>query len=240
MGKVAFVTGADRGLGYSMTITLLQEGYSVFAGRYMEDWGSLDEAKKEYGEKITIVPLDIGSDESVTAALAVVTSMTSHLDLLINNAGITDAKDQATVLDEMDFEVMSRIYTVNTLGPLRVSHAFMELLLQGQDKLIVNVSSEAGSIARNQRVNMYGYCMSKSALNMQSSILHQQLRKEGGQVMVYYPGWLKSYMSGTLSEEALVSPDESASKLMNLIKNHKSYDRNQPVFLDLDGVEWPW
>ncbi|MCM3782666.1 SDR family NAD(P)-dependent oxidoreductase [Neobacillus mesonae] len=238
--KTACVTGADRGLGLSLTVKLLESGYIVFAGRYMEDWDSLDRLKEKYPESLHIIPLDISSDQSVKAAAELIEKETAYLDLLINNAGVTNPADHRTVLEELDYEVMTHIYNINTLGPLRVTQSLMKLITQGSEKLIVNISSEAGSVARNKRTDMFGYCMSKSALNMQSSIVHQLVREIGGQVMVFYPGWLKSYMSGELNSEAAVEPDESAYKIMGLISRHLEFISEQPIFLDYEGNEWPW
>lgn len=240
MDRIACVTGADRGLGLSLTRWLLENGYTVFAGRYMEDWDSLDRLLEEYPEQLELIQLDIGEDASVQQAAKQIRDKAPHLDLIINNAGITKQADQGNIEGKLDFEAMSQIYNVNTLGPLRVSHALFDLLVKGNNKLVVNISSEAGSVSRNKRKEMYGYCMSKSALNMQSSILHQHLQDYGGQVMVFYPGWLQSYMSGQLNQEAAVPPDVSADKIMKLVHDHKAYLGEQPIFLDYEGQEWPW
>ncbi|MEK3889401.1 SDR family NAD(P)-dependent oxidoreductase [Bacillus sp. FSL K6-3431] len=240
MKKIAVVTGADRGLGISLTRWLLENGYKVFAGQFMESCDFLKEMKALYPEDLELVPLDVGKDESVQSAARMIAAKATHIDLIINNAGISHQADQATILEKQNYEVMQEIYNVNTLGTLRVTNSLMELLLQGSTKLVVNISSEAGSVEKNKRTNMYGYCMSKSAMNMQSSILHQHLRTFGGQVMVFYPGWLQSYMSGTLNEEAPTTTDESAHKIMNLVKDHKTYMADQPIFLDIDGKKWPW
>jgi hypothetical protein len=75
---------------------------------------------------------------------------------------------------------------------------------------------------------------------MQSSILHKYIRPMGGQVMVFHPGWLQSYMSGKLNEDAPIKPEDSANKIMALVQKHKEYLGDQPAYLDLDGNKWPW
>lgn len=240
MTKKVLVTGADRGLGYSFTKLLLEKQYTVFAGQFMADWHFLSELKQQYPNTLEIVPLHIGDDKSVKGAARQIASSTQHLDMIINNAGISANGDSATFLVDLDFELMQTLYNVNTLGALRVTNSLMSLLLQGDDKLVINISSEAGSVASNQRISEYGYCMSKSALNMQSAIVHEHLRKLGGQVMVFYPGWLQSYMSGTLNESASTHPDESAEKIIGLIGQRTQYAGEHPIFLDMDGNVWPW
>ncbi|MBW4084268.1 SDR family NAD(P)-dependent oxidoreductase [Paenibacillus sp. S150] len=240
MKRFACVTGADRGLGFFLVRWLLENKYTVFAGRYLEESQALETLKEQYLEQLILIPLDVGSSESVKRAARSIAGCTGHLDLIINNAGIIDQADDATMLVDMDDTALARIYNVNTLGSLRVSNALMGLLLQGKHRLIVNISSEAGSISRNRRINMYGYCMSKAALNMQSSLLHNHLRVMGGQVMVFHPGWLQSYMSGEKNEEASVPPEESARKIMGIVQEHRKHMGEEPAYLDLDGNPWPW
>ncbi|GAB6929034.1 SDR family oxidoreductase [Paenibacillus sp. JCM 10914] len=240
MTKKVLITGADRGLGFSFTKLLLEQQYTVFAGQFIEDWHFLSELKQQYPDTLEIVPMDIGDDASVKRAARHIASKTQHLDIIINNAGIGGHGDHSTFLVDLDFELMQSIFNVNTLGALRVTNSVMGLLLQSEDKLVVNISSEAGSVARNHRIAGYGYCMSKSALNMQSAIVHEHLRKLGGQVMVFYPGWLQSYMSGTLNENAPTHPDESAAKMIGLIGQREQYAGEHPIFLDMDGTVWPW
>ncbi|WP_150272090.1 SDR family NAD(P)-dependent oxidoreductase [Paenibacillus tepidiphilus] len=240
MKRVACVTGADRGLGLSLTGWLLENRYTVFAGQYMKEEESLLRLQEQYPDRLYLIPLDIGDGTSVKEAARSIAGHTGHLDLIINNAGIIHNADEATILVDMDDEAMLQLYNVNALGTLRVSNALMGLLLQGKSKLVVNISSEAGSIGRNKRINMYGYCMSKAALNMQSSLLHNHLKKLGGQVMIFHPGWLQSYMHGEKNMQATVPPEESARKIMAIIQEHRQYAGDEPAYLDLNGNAWPW
>jgi NAD(P)-dependent dehydrogenase (short-subunit alcohol dehydrogenase family) len=240
MKRVACVTGADRGLGLTLVRELLEKQFTVFAGQYVQGSEHLKALKDEYPDQLELIPLDIGSKDSVKQAARAIASKTGHVDIIINNAGIVHSADNATILVELDDEGMAEIYNVNTLGSLRVSNALMGLLLQSEDKLIVNISSEAGSIGRNWRTNMYGYCMSKAALNMQSTLMHKHLRELGGQVMIFHPGWMKTYMHGEKSEEADMSPEESADKIVKLVLDHNKYLGDEPAYLDVDGNAWPW
>lgn len=240
MKRVACVTGADRGLGFFLASWLLENNYTVFAGQYREDLQELDALKEQYPDRLNVIPLDISNRESVKEAARRIAGSTGHVDMIINNAGIIQRADDATILVDMNDEAMMQIYNVNTLGALRVSNELMGLLMQSKQKLIINISSEAGSIARNKRINMYGYCMSKAALNMQSSLMHNHLKVMGGQVMVFHPGWLQSYMNGEKAVEAPITPEESARKIMSIVQEHKKYMGEEPAYLDLDANAWPW
>lgn len=240
MKRVACVTGADRGLGLALVRSLLAKQFSVFAGQFLKESEDLKALKEQYPEQLELIPLDISNKDSVKQAARVIASKTGYVDIIINNAGIIRSADNATVLVELDDEAMAEIYNVNTLGALRVSNALMGLLLQSKDKLIVNISSEAGSIARNKRINMYGYCMSKAALNMQSSLMHNHLTTLGGQVMVFHPGWLQTYMHGKKDEQAQTTPEVSAEQIIALVLDYKKYLGEEPAYLDMDGSAWPW
>lgn len=74
-------------------------------------------------------------------------------------------------------------------------------------KVIVNISSEAGSIGECWRDREFDYCMSKAALNMQSVLLQKYLKSEGIKVLAIHPGWMRTDMGGA---EADISPDTSA------------------------------
>ena len=68
MMKFACVTGADRGLGYELTLQLLKRNYTVFAGRFLRDWDQLDTAAPEYEGRLIPIDLDVSDDESVRGA----------------------------------------------------------------------------------------------------------------------------------------------------------------------------
>ncbi|KAA8997210.1 SDR family oxidoreductase [Paenibacillus spiritus] len=240
MTSIACVTGAGRGLGLHLTREMLERGHTVFAGEHRREESGLDELEEQYAGLLHRVPLDIGDDESVAAAGRQIAAKTGHVDILYNNAGIIKPQDYATLREEMDMEAMAGIFNVNTLGTLRVTRALLPLLLQGERRLVVNISSEAGSIARNSRTSMYGYCMSKAALNMQSSLVHQELKPQGGAVMVFHPGWMRTFMNGEPDPNAPVLPEEAARKIAALVERRGGERPEQPLYLDLEGEAWPW
>ncbi|MFC5650161.1 SDR family oxidoreductase [Paenibacillus solisilvae] len=234
-----FITGADRGLGFALTKNFLEKGYRVIAGRNMPEVNQLDALAEHYEGRLLSVSLDVTSDQSSAEAAEVISTYTSALDIIINNAGIV-GDTTATVHDPLPFDNMMQVYNVNALGPLRVSHALMPLLLAGKTKRIVNISSEAGSIAATSRTSWYGYCMSKAALNMQSAVLHNDLKQHGGQVLILHPGWVKTYMSGVLSEVGDLTADQSAAYLAELIVKATPEPAEKPIFIDYSGEVWPW
>ncbi|HEX5941781.1 MAG TPA: SDR family NAD(P)-dependent oxidoreductase, partial [Anaerolineales bacterium] len=85
------VTGADRGLGRALCAGLLRQGWHVFAGQYMPDWHELSALAEEYPQTLHTIPLDVSSMESIRSAARAVETLTGHLDVLINNAGINSS-----------------------------------------------------------------------------------------------------------------------------------------------------
>ena len=206
--KKAYITGTDRGLGLALVETFLKYGYTVFAGRYGIDRSGLERAQAQYGEQLIIVGLDVSSDESVRQAAETIAHHTDSLDVLINNAAIIGQKD-ATVEDPLDFDDMLQVYNINALGPLRVAQSVLPLLRKGEMKRIINISSEAGSMAarvrRGQRTR-YAYCASKAALNIQSILLQNHVKEDGICLTLIEPGWLRTFLAS--KEKCTIAPTE--------------------------------
>jgi NAD(P)-dependent dehydrogenase (short-subunit alcohol dehydrogenase family) len=239
MEQTAFVTGADRGLGQALCAGLLQLGWRVFAGQYMPEWPSLAALAGRHREALHVVPLDVGSVESVGAAARAVAGLAGSIDVLINNAGIVSCDNERTIRTPQDYVEMHRLYDINALGPLRVVEAFLPLMDRGGGKRLCFVSSEAGSISRSERTSWFGYCMSKSALNMGASILFNDLRPQGYSFRVYHPGWIRSYMHGEKSGEADLEPEEAAAKALPILLGPRD-DEDRLAMVDFEGREWPW
>jgi NAD(P)-dependent dehydrogenase (short-subunit alcohol dehydrogenase family) len=239
MPHTVFVTGADRGLGFALCAKLLEQGWHVFAGQYMPKWPDLTTLLSQHPQTLHIVPLDVISVESVQAAAQTVATLTNHVDVLINNAGIYSPTAGGTIRESQDYAEMHRLYDVNTLGPLRVVQAFLSLTDRGSLKHLCFVSSEAGSIARAERTAWFGYCMSKAALNMAVRILFNDLRPEGYTFRVYHPGWIRSYMSGKKNMEATMEPEEAAVQAIPILLGQRE-DEGRLVLIDYEGNEWPW
>jgi NAD(P)-dependent dehydrogenase (short-subunit alcohol dehydrogenase family) len=224
----AYITGTDRGLGLALCAAFLDYGYDVFAGLYGLDPSGVEALQHRYGAHLDIVPLDVSSDASVAAAARSIAGKTDSLDLLINNAAII-GQNNATIIDDLDFDDMLRVVSVNALGPLRVAQSALPLLQAGAMKRIINISSEAGSMAarvrRGQRTR-YSYCASKAALNIQSILLQNHVAEFGIRVHLIEPGWLRTYLGseGKRSMHATSEPEESAEKLLAFVHRDPAPD----------------
>jgi len=235
MKNGVLVTGADAGLGLSLVKRFLRGGYEVFAGIHRSAV-DLNVLAEEYGDLLALIPLDVADMDSVRAAVQRVKERTGALDIIINNAGIHLRNSQLS-LEELDLADghLQRTMDVNTFGPLRVVQQFQHLLEKGEAKLILNISSEAGSISDCRRENQFAYCMSKAALNMQSRILQNYLGPRGFQVLAVHPGWMRTNMGGP---QAALDADESAEGIFQLATRKRNAD--DPMYVDFRGVPLPW
>ncbi|AEI40953.1 SDR family NAD(P)-dependent oxidoreductase [Paenibacillus mucilaginosus] len=233
------VTGTDRGVGLALTESLLHAGCTVFAGGISRENPEMDRLKEAFPQTLHAFYLDVGSDESVREAGALIRSRTDALDVLINNAALL-GDTSVPIEGELDFDEMLRVYDVSALGAIRMSNALIGPLMNG-GKLIVNISSEAGSITQSYREAWFGYCMAKSALNMGSTIIHNRIRRDGGRVLLFHPGWVKTYMSGTWNDAGTYTPQEAAENILRRIDEYGSEIREQPIYIEADtGRELPW
>jgi NAD(P)-dependent dehydrogenase (short-subunit alcohol dehydrogenase family) len=233
MPEKVLITGAGRGIGLELTKVFLKHDFIVFALTERRREYLDAEAKKHKG-RLHIMLGDVANESDLAAAAAATAKQTPSLDYLINNAAIyLDHKDHD--LPDLDFKAYQRMYDVNALSPLRVIKHFLSLFMESTRRVLVNVSSEAGSIGNCWRKNEYGYCMSKAALNMACAILQHRFKEESVKVLALHPGWVRTDMGG---REAPILPPESAKKLFALIT--KQWNPADPIYFDLDGKEMPW
>lgn len=237
--KTALVTGTDHGVGFSLAKKLLSRGYFVIAFRADETEKQIDALQSSYPDQMAIVCADIGSDESVFKASNDIKNMTDHIDLLINCAGILGDMSK-NLGDDLDFDEIMRVINVNAIGALRITNALSSLVLNSTEKTIVNISSEAGSIADCWRTGWFGYCMSKAANNMQSALVHNNIRKLGGKVFAIHPGHVATYMRGHLDTTAKITPDVSAEGILHVVLDTPHPINSRPLYLDYTGKKLPW
>jgi NAD(P)-dependent dehydrogenase (short-subunit alcohol dehydrogenase family) len=232
MTRSVLITGANRGLGQCLVDRFAGEGWLVFAAHR-----SLSKSKthvRDVSDRVSLLGLDVLDDESVAQAVRAVSERTLGLDVLINNAAVNPVPEYEAELGQLDFDAIALTYDVNAIGPLRVVQAFLPLLERGARKLIVNVSSEAGSLQHSWRDRSYGYCMSKAALNMQTTILNRALSSRGMNAIAIHPGWMRTQMGGP---NAALDPIESADGMYRVID---AADASTPRFLQHDGQPFPW
>lgn len=234
MNRSVLITGADHGLGYALVEAFLASNFTVFAGQYIDE-SPLTNLELRRPQNLYIIPLDVTQLFSVENAAQRVAGITNQLDILINNAGI-HLENSRKPLEEADLEAMTAMFQLNSMGPLRVTRAFLPLLRRGDLKRIINISSEAGSITNcNWRKSEFGYSMSKAALNMQTKLLHNYLAPEGFKLLVVHPGWMRTQMGGA---QADIDAKEAAVGIQRLTLSDAL--NGEDIFLDYLGNPLPW
>jgi len=233
MGYDILITGANRGLGLALTDQLLKKGHRLHALRRHES-SRLAELQVEFPQGLHQYACDVSDEASVRMALELVAAQTDSLDILLNNAAV-HLDPAGLPLEQVDFSVYLLAFQVNSVGPLMVAKYALPLLRKGDGKLIVNFSSEAGSIGACWRTSEYSYCMTKAALNMGSRILQNSLQGEGFKVIALQPGWFSSDMGGA---DAPISPAEAAAPIVKLVLNPPRLEG--PMFVDSSGAELEW
>jgi NAD(P)-dependent dehydrogenase (short-subunit alcohol dehydrogenase family) len=175
--------------------------------------------------------LDVTNPASVKAAAAGLNGQA--IDLLLNNAGVGGARGQT--IGNIDYKDWVKVLDVNTIGPFRVSEAFIEHVAKSERKLIVTLTSGMGSIADNTSGGAFAYRSSKAAVNMVMRSLAIDLAPRRITCVVVNPGWVQTNMGGP---HATLSPAESVSRLRRLIDSLGPAQSGR--FFNHDGREYAW
>ncbi|TDE23459.1 SDR family oxidoreductase [Vibrio owensii] len=229
MSQTVFITGANRGIGLSLTELYLQQGAQVHAtSRNLADSKELRALASRYNT-LVLHELDV-TDYQRVAQLA---SELPAIDLLINNAGYYGPKGYG--FGNTDIEEWRQVFEINTIAPLKLVENFYPLLQQGKAKKIACISSKVGSMTENTSGGGYIYRSSKAALNSVVKSLSNDLTDEGFTVLALHPGWVRTEMGGP---NALIDTQTSADGLAKVIE--QSTQQNSGQFINYDGTELPW
>ena len=145
--KTAVVTGANKGIGREIARRLATMGFKVWLGaRDAERGMTATQELRAEGLDVQWLALDVTQDDSVVAAAKTIGAESLGLDVLVNNAGI--AINYELPPSEQHLADIRATYEVNVFGPIRVTQAFLPLLLVAPAARIVMVSSSTGSIGR--------------------------------------------------------------------------------------------
>src|SRR3989442_953212 len=192
--KIALVTGANRGLGLEVVRQLARRGMVVILGARDRTKGQRA-AQSLMDAGLAVVPrrLDVTEQETIGRLATDIDQEFGRLDVLVNNAGgLYDPWQRAA---SADFRLVQAALETNTVGPWRMCHAFVPLLRKSQAGRIVNVSSEAGSLA-SMGAGTPAYSVSKAALNAFTRVLAAELRAARILVNAVCPGWVATDMGG--------------------------------------------
>lgn len=178
--RVVLITGASSGVGQATARLLAQNGYRVLGT-------SRNAVAAGDTPGVTMVPLDVRSDESVAACLKAVSGLVDRLDILINNAGY----EQAGAMEELSLEEAKAQFETNFFGVVRMVKAVLPLMRRQGHGQIINVSSLAG-LSPVPFMGMYS--ASKFALEGYTEALRLEIEPFGIRVSQIEVGFLRTPM----------------------------------------------
>ena len=204
-GKIALITGANKGIGFETARQLGKAGVNVLIGA--RDKAKADEAAaKLKAEGLDAVPvkLDVTASADIQAAAAFIEANFGHLDILVNNAGINSeggfAFNNATTVTQAE---LRKTFDTNFFAVVELTQALLPLIRKSPAGRIVNLTSILGSLTLHSDPTSViagskalAYNASKTALNAFTVHLAAALKDTPIRVNSAHPGWVKTDMGG--------------------------------------------
>lgn len=190
-GRVALVSGGNRGIGLDICRQLADRGLTVVMGSRSEQKGR--EAAEKLSGEVRVHQLDVTDGESVDRTAHFIEGEFGRLDVLVNNAGISNDRGQRGV--DADLDRVREALEANLLGAWRLCEAAIPLMQRNGYGRIVNISSGLGAL-NDMGGGSPAYRVSKAGLNALTRILASELRGSGILVNSVCPGWVQTDMGG--------------------------------------------
>jgi NAD(P)-dependent dehydrogenase (short-subunit alcohol dehydrogenase family) len=230
MSEHWFISGANRGIGLELVRQLKARGDRVSAGvRSQEARDALAARLAPQHARIDALLFDMRDGAAIEAAAK---TLDAPLDVLVANAGAFGPSPQSAL--DMDFDAALDLFNVNTLGPLRLTQAFLPQLRRGKNPRIALMSSALGSLATVDPSTPI-YSATKAALDKFVQCLAVELQPLGVTVVALHPGWVRTDMGGP---NAPLSAPESVAGIIATIDELSL--ENTGSFLDYRGQTVAW
>ncbi|GJC83968.1 short-chain dehydrogenase/reductase tropE [Colletotrichum liriopes] len=247
--KIILVTGANQGIGYDTSVALASatpENHVIVGARSQERGAKAVEdlrARNPAGT-VSLLQLDITSDDSIKAAVENITAEFGVLDVLVNNAGIIvmQPKDRRSELLET--------FNTNVASTLILTEALIPLLQKSKDPRIINVSSGLGSISERTtpgssfyEVRGEAYRISKAALNMATAHMAFDYKSWNAKVWAYCPGYVVTNLTGEGDRQNRIasgadSSETSAQGILEIVEGKR--DSEAGKFVARFGKQFNW
>lgn len=196
MSKVALITGATRGIGRQIALTLSKEGYDI-ALNYRKENEELESIKKEIEEnkvKCLAIQGDVSNFDDCEKFVKQVMETFGKIDVLVNNAGIT--KDM--LLMRMKKEDFEQVIDVNLVGTFNVTKNVINHMLKARSGRIINISSVVGVSGNAGQTN---YAASKAGIIGFTKSLAKEVASRGILVNAIAPGFIETSMTEVLKDD---------------------------------------
>ncbi|TCS79671.1 3-oxoacyl-[acyl-carrier-protein] reductase [Pectinatus cerevisiiphilus] len=238
-GKVALVTGASRGIGRAIALSLAAEGASV-AINYAGNVKAAEEVKKQIvdnGGKAIIIQADVSDAEAVENMINTVITTYGTIDILINNAGIT----RDTLFARMKQQDWNAVIDTNLTGVYNCTKMVAKLMMKKRAGKIINMASVVGLTGNIGQAN---YAAAKAGVIGLTKSLARELAARGITVNAVAPGFISTDMTSVIPEKAkenilhgiplgkMGSPEDVANTVLFLVSDGAAYITGQVINVD--------
>ncbi len=239
-GRVAFVTGSSRGIGWAVARALAAHGANlVLNGRSSQETldERVEELRGEFGREVMGVPADVGDPRAVSGCYREIHRRFGRLDMLVNNAGILED----AVIGMIGADALKRLFEVNTFGVIHNLQAAARLMRRSGGGSIVNVGSIVG-IQGNRGQVAYG--ATKAAILGITKSAAKELAPDGIRVNAVAPGFIDTDMVRGLPDDIrkenlakigmnrIGQPEDVAAVVLFLVSDLSSYMTGQVLGVD--------
>ena len=231
------ITGSSRGLGLEYAKQYLEKGWDVIAtARNPEGSPALKALESNGSGLLRPITMDVTDHARVEAVANELAG--ESLDILLNNAGTYGPKSafegmHYQSLESMDYELWREMHEINVMAAFKVAVCFKPHLEAAANPLLVNMSSDMGSIASNSMGHAYAYRSTKSALNMLTKGM--AIEWQNITVIAMAPGWCRTDLGGP---EAPVDPVESVRMQQELFERLESSRSGEVINRFGENVDW--
>jgi short-subunit dehydrogenase len=190
--QVVWITGASSGIGEALALQFARaSAWLVLSSRREEELNRVRDLCVRAGlepRQVLVMPLDATDFDAIGPAVARVIEVFGRIDLLINNAGIS----QRSRCIDTDLSVYRRLLEINVLGPIALTRAVLPLMIERGSGHIAVMSSVAGKVGAPQRT---GYCAAKHAVMGFCDALRAEVAHQGIKVTTITPGFIRTSLS---------------------------------------------
>ena len=184
-GKIVWITGASSGIGEALAYALSKQGCRLILSSRKKD--ALEKVQKHCAqpENVKIIPLDVSEFDTLSDKAAIALATFGNIDVLINNAGIS----QRSLIIDTKMEVYRRIMDVDFFGAVALSKAILPHFVKQQKGHFVTISSLMGKFSSPKRS---GYCAAKHALHGFFDALRMEHQADNIGVTMVCPGFVQT------------------------------------------------
>lgn len=230
--KVVFISGGNRGIGHEMAQAFSKKSCQVVVGYRHENNSAqlLEEAQKS--DNLFPFQVEVTAEKDLNALADFIAQKFGHLDILVNNAGVFLNRSQR--MHDLAWTEIAHHLDVNIGSVFLTTRCLYPLLQKGNDKKVINISSQMGSIELCAGGGL-PYRISKAGLNMLTKNQAIEYRRDGVSVVSLHPGWVRTDMGGSNAD---LSVQEAVSHLVKVIETISPEQSGQ--LLNFNGEVLPY